>query len=78
MSARKRVLLIAGALALVLLLVFAFRPQPATVETVVVERGPLLATIGAEGRPWYGGAQVTTRATPATLAVGPRPAMHSE
>lgn len=49
MSTRKRILLIVGALTLVALLVFAFRPQPEAVETVAVARGPLVATIDAEG-----------------------------
>ena len=49
MPLRKRLLLLAGAAALVVALALAFRPRPEPVETAVVERGPLVVTIDAEG-----------------------------
>lgn len=49
MSTRKRLLLVAGAVALVAALVLAFRPRPERVETATVSVAPLLATIDAEG-----------------------------
>jgi HlyD family secretion protein len=49
MSTRKRLLLIAGAVALVAALVLAFRPRPERVETATVSVAPLLSTIDAEG-----------------------------
>ncbi|MEL6445432.1 MAG: efflux RND transporter periplasmic adaptor subunit [Bacteroidota bacterium] len=49
MSIRKRLLLITAAAVLVLVLLWAFRPQPERVETATVAPGPLLVTIDAEG-----------------------------
>lgn len=49
MTLRKRILLAGGAVALLAALALAFRPQPERVETAVAERGPLQATIKAEG-----------------------------
>src|SRR5690606_15168023 len=46
---KKRIAWGIGALLIILLLVFAFRPTPALVEVGEVTRGPLDVTIDAEG-----------------------------
>ena len=47
---RKTVLWIAGAVALVVILVLAFRPRPVSVETALVKRGPMSATVQDRGQ----------------------------
>jgi HlyD family secretion protein len=46
----KRILLLAGALAVVAVIVLAFLPEPVPVELAVVTRGPMRVTVDEEGR----------------------------
>ena len=46
----KRILLLAGALAVVAVIVLAFLPEPVPVELAAVTRGPMRVTIDEEGR----------------------------